>query len=181
MNFTFTFTFFTVRPEYSNWNHPLRFPIQNLCALVKVVNIWIVESANLSRNFRDCPHSHWDIVGILLWSGHDRFLSNAFNVLFLARLLPQRPRHFAWQHSARISQTYGRPPSVMSFQLLPKQTNTGSTSTVLMVETHWCSPTFVTCGISLDSLMLPTDEAGDFVEILLLYHSSHLRRSKLVD
>ena len=66
---------------------------------------------------------------------------------------------------------YG-PPSVTWFQALRKQTNTGK-CIILTAErqsyAHTTSHTLPTSNINLGSLTLPAPEAGDFVELLLLY------------
>ena len=57
--------------------------------------------------------------------------------MFIARLHPQSPRHFAWQQSsAPVSQTLRSTlTTVTRQQSLRKQTNT-DTSTALTAETH---------------------------------------------
>jgi len=74
--------------------------------------------------------------------------------------------------NASLNKPKSPPTSVMQFQLLRQQTNTG-TSTTLTTEALWSTCTrlralFPTCGINLGSLTLPRFEAGDFVELILL-------------
>ena len=68
--------------------------------------------------------------------------------------------------------------SVTLFQLLCEQINTG-TSTTTIAETrpiyaHVTFRTFPNCDVGQGPVMLPAPEAGDFLELILLY--IHLRR-----
>jgi hypothetical protein len=73
--------------------------------------------------------------------------------------------HYNLQHESH--KPYCPPTSVTWLQLLCKQTNTGHLNT--LIYTHMTSRTLPTCDISLGSLMLTAPEAGDLVELLLLY------------
>ena len=66
---------------------------------------------------------------------------------------------------------YFPPTSVTWLQLLRKQSNTG-TSTTLVAETCGFSRTLTTCDINLWSLTLRAPETGDFVGLILLYLTS---------
>ena len=78
--------------------------------------------------------------------------------------------------------TCGPHTSVPWMQLLRKQTNTGTT-TALIAETHWCTPYGFAHSRDLwllpGSLTLLTSEAGDCVELILLYlcYNCHLSRN----
>lgn len=74
--------------------------------------------------------------------------------------------------------TYGPPASVTLLQLLCKHTNTGI-STVLIANTmiyaHTTSFTF-----RLGSPTLPASEAGDFLELLLLYRTENAHKWDII-
>ena len=66
----------------------------------------------------------------------------------------------------------GHPTSVMKQQMLRKQTNTGTSTSLTagtMTHAHTNSRTLPTCDISRGSLTLPAPEAGIFVELILLH------------
>jgi hypothetical protein len=75
-----------------------------------------------------------------------------------------------WRESHK---TYAPPTSVTRSQRPHKQTNTGI-STALTAENtltyaHTTARTLTACDIILVCLTLPAPEAGDFVELILIY------------
>jgi hypothetical protein len=94
---------------------------------------------------------------------------------YIAELLSQSPRHFARQHSAPVFKPYGAPTSVTWLQLLRMQTEywhlhcSESRNTLINARTN--SHTLPNCDTSLGSPTLLAPEAGDFVELILVYPS----------
>jgi hypothetical protein len=89
------------------------------------------------------------------------------SALLMAGLHPQIPHHFSWDLQRGSHRPDGPPTSVTWFQLLRKQKNTG-TSTTLIAETRWSTRTLEICDISITSLTLPVLQSGGSVEFILL-------------
>jgi len=99
-------------------------------------------------------------------------VSSGSSYMFIAGLHPQRPCHFARQVSARVSQNMW--PSYLSHMIAAADEYRHlhrSDCRNRLIYVHTTSHIFSTCNISLGSLMLPTPEAGDFAELLLLYYN----------
>jgi hypothetical protein len=90
----------------------------------------------------------------------------------MARLHPQSPRHFAWQPSARVSQTLRSSyPSHMTAAATSADQHWylhGSNFRNTLISVHTTLRTLPTCDISLGSLTLPVLQAGDFMKLTLV-------------
>ena len=97
---------------------------------------------------------HWDDTSaIYLYSGITSKKSPSFCVATFTASLKNT--------TALLSQSHGCCCYLSRRKLTPLQ--------FLVAETHWSTRTFPTCDIGLDSPMFPAPEAGDFLELILLY------------
>jgi hypothetical protein len=91
---------------------------------------------------------------------------------YITELHAQSPRHFAWQRSARVSQTL---QSSYLSHMIAATTSADeywhlhrSEYRNTLIYAHTTSRTLPACDISLGSLTLPAPEVRDFVELILL-------------
>ena len=88
----------------------------------------------------------------------EKYIYTYWPVIFLciAGLHPQSPRYFAWQ------------PQILTV-LLPQSHDCSFYCRNSLTYARTTSRTFPTCDVSVGSQTLPMPEAGDFVELILLY------------
>ena len=125
------------------------------------------------KTFPHFKHLHWQhktVTASELPASYEYRKTDIY--IYIAGLHPRSPCHFAWQPSARVSQTL--PPSYPSHVTAaatlsdqywhPHRSDCSNT----LILAHTTSRTLQTCDISLDSLTIPAPEAGDFLELILL-------------
>jgi hypothetical protein len=101
----------------------------------------------------------------------------------IVRLRPQSSCHFAQQPSARVSQTLR--PSYLSHMTTDATYADqywhlhSSDYRYTLIYAHTTSRTLPICDVSIGSLTLSTPEAGEFVELIMIYVQYYERYHKI--